>query len=179
MDQQEKHTLVLAIAPTIKGFGYTVFEGPDELIEWSISNLTSRQRLKEGIARVEELIDFYEPEVVVIENAKTELCRKARKTVQFLAKVEKLSGKLSIPCHAYTREEIKEVFGRLSFNTKYEIAKGIAGFIPYLKARLPPDRKPWMSEDYRMGIFEAASLAYVYYYREDSGGLHEAVIYTD
>jgi hypothetical protein len=32
--------------------------------------------------------------------------------------------------------------------------------------RLPPKRKPWMSEDYRMGIFDAVALAFATRVRE-------------
>ncbi len=42
----------------------------------------------------------------------------------------------------------------------------IAGRLPALAPRLPPFRKPWMCEDYRMSIFDAASFALTFFYFE-------------
>ncbi|MGY4282682.1 hypothetical protein ACVWXO_001902 [Bradyrhizobium sp. LM2.7] len=48
---------------------------------------------------------------------------------------------------AFSSEGIDAVFG------------AIAKRIPALMLYLPPARKPWMSEDARMGVFDAAALA--------------------
>jgi hypothetical protein len=43
--------------------------------------------------------------------------------------------------------------------TKHDVAKVLAQKFPEeLGDRLPPKRKPWMSEDYRMDIFGAVAL---------------------
>ena len=45
--------------------------------------------------------------------------------------------------------------------TKHTLAQIIARRFPEeLGHRLPPKRRPWESEDYRMGIFDAVALAY-------------------
>ena len=36
---------------------------------------------------------------------------------------------------------------------------------PALASRLPPRRKCWQSEDYRMGIFDAAAVGVAYFVR--------------
>ena len=44
--------------------------------------------------------------------------------------------------------------------TKHALAVLLAARFPKeLQTRLPPKRRPWMSEDYRMGIFDAVALA--------------------
>jgi len=44
--------------------------------------------------------------------------------------------------------------------TKDGVAEIIAKQFPdELGSRLPPQRRPWTSEDYRMGIFDAMALA--------------------
>jgi hypothetical protein len=48
--------------------------------------------------------------------------------------------------------------------TKQKIAEMIAKQIPALNLYVPPERKPWMSEDPRMGIFDAAALAWMYFH---------------
>jgi hypothetical protein len=41
----------------------------------------------------------------------------------------------------------------LSVSNKLQMAQSIATRFPELAPRLPPERKPWMSEDCRMAIF--------------------------
>jgi hypothetical protein len=43
--------------------------------------------------------------------------------------------------------------------TKYENARLVAEHFPVLGRSLPPARKPWESEDYRMSMFAAADTA--------------------
>ena len=50
---------------------------------------------------------------------------------------------------------------------KYEIAIAIAKRFPELAPRLPRLRKPWMSEDDRMSIFDAIGLAAAFFYVEN------------
>ena len=52
------------------------------------------------------------------------------------------------------------VFFRDGPGTKHALAELLAKRFPNeLGFRLPPKRRPWMSEDYRMDIFAAISLA--------------------
>ena len=48
-----------------------------------------------------------------------------------------------------------------------------AGGGGFLLLYVPPERKPWMSEDPRMGIFDAAALAWMYFH-EREGDRHAA-----
>ncbi len=43
--------------------------------------------------------------------------------------------------------------------SKDAIARTIAQLMPEFEQHLPPVRKIWMSEDYRMGIFDAVAIA--------------------
>ena len=46
-----------------------------------------------------------------------------------------------------------------SGTTKHEIALAIAQAFPELTSRLPRKRRPWMSEDESMNVFDAVALA--------------------
>jgi hypothetical protein len=59
-----------------------------------------------------------------------------------------------------SRREVQKRFVH-SGTTKYEIAVAVARLFPELTSRLPRQRKPWMSEDKRMSIFDAVSFALV------------------
>jgi len=57
------------------------------------------------------------------------------------------------------RAAVSGTFGERRPITKYEIASLLAKCFPVLHWELPPKRKIWDSEDYRMSIFDAAALA--------------------
>ena len=63
-------------------------------------------------------------------------------------------------CH-FSRAEVRTGFG---LATKRQIAEAIAREFPELEPRLPPVRKIWMSEDRRMSIFDAVSLAITFFH---------------
>ena len=46
---------------------------------------------------------------------------------------------------------------------KQSLAETIARHIPAFARYLPPPRKPWMSEDSRMSLFDAAALALTFF----------------
>jgi hypothetical protein len=52
-------------------------------------------------------------------------------------------------------------------SNKYEVALALAKQFPALASRLPPKRKIWQSEDYRMGIFDAATVGVAYFTRRE------------
>jgi hypothetical protein len=49
---------------------------------------------------------------------------------------------------------------------KQIIAEAIARHVPAFERYVPPPRKPWMSEDARMGLVDAAALGLVFFQRE-------------
>jgi hypothetical protein len=50
-------------------------------------------------------------------------------------------------------------------NNKFEVASALAKQFPALVSRLPPKRRCWQSEDYRIGIFDAAAIGVAYFAR--------------
>ena len=63
------------------------------------------------------------------------------------------------------REQVRRVFFANGQGTKHALAEILAKRFPEeLGFRLPPKRRPWMSEDYRMDIFDAVALALIFFY---------------
>ena len=73
-----------------------------------------------------------------------------------------LAKRRGIPVRAYSRAKVVDFFEEFGAKTKQSIAETIAKHIPALSLYVPPPRKPWKSEDARMGIFEAAALAWTF-----------------
>ena len=62
----------------------------------------------------------------------------------------------------FSRQQVRQVFFTDGQGTKYALAEMLADKYPEeLGFRLPPKRRPWMSENYRMNIFDAVALALV------------------
>ena len=109
-------------------------------------------------------MDFYTPDVVLVEDTADPSSRRCSRVRKLIQSILKESQKRKIQASKYSRSTIRGVFAQFNAQTKYMIAKKIVEWLPALQARLPPERKPWMSEDYRMGIFDAVALALTFYY---------------
>jgi hypothetical protein len=70
---------------------------------------------------------------------------------------------LRTPVVFISRNEVDRHFAYLGRVTKDTIAAAVAKHIPAFERFLPPPRKPWKSEDARMGIFDAAALALTFF----------------
>ena len=152
----QAHERILAVYPNSRGFGFVVAEGFDRLIDWGVVQ-TKHAKHEQGIARVDALIERYEPDTVVTEDPERRPRRSAR--VRELLKAIRSRRRLTrTRWKGYSREQVRRTFHTSRSITKHLIAEGIAGRFPELASRLPPRRRPWMSEDTRMSIFEAVAL---------------------
>ena len=160
---------VLAIDPTTKGFGFVVFEGPARLVDWGVARVR-RDRNIRTLLRVTALIRRYNPEVLVIEDHTSRTCKRRARVRELLRSIARLGPTHSIAIHREARRSVQKTFANLGVATKYPIAAALASRFPELAPLLPPMRKPWMTEDARMGIFDAAALAVTYLNSEGRGG---------
>jgi Holliday junction resolvasome RuvABC endonuclease subunit len=70
MNTHEKR--VLALDPTHPGCGFAVLEGPDRLIDWGVTGTTCRSD-RVLLARIDQVIEDYSPDVVVVEDYTADL----------------------------------------------------------------------------------------------------------
>jgi Holliday junction resolvasome RuvABC endonuclease subunit len=158
----ENHKLVLAIDPATKGVGYALFEGPRRPIDWGVKYAKVRKNAQ-GLRKIQRLIDFYHPDVIVVEDYAGDGSRRCKRVQQLIKNIKRLAQKKGIKTYSYSPSAIRKTFAQSGAKTKYEIAKKIAEWLREFEPRLPPVRKAWMSEDYRMSIFDAVSLALTFY----------------
>lgn len=166
MDEQSTQKIILALSPTTRGIGFSLFEGPQKPIDWGIKEARIRKNAR-CLAKVSELIAFYEPDAIVVEDHTDESSRRSRRVKQLIQSVLDLAEKKHIAVRVFSRSMVHAAFSQFGAHTKYDIAKAIATWLPEFEERLPRYRKPWMTEDYRMGIFDAIALALTYYYVEE------------
>lgn len=156
---------VLAIDPTSRGFGFAVLEGPERLLDWGVAQ-ARRNKHAQCLARIADLIRYYEPAAIVAEDGTGQGSRRCLRVLLLLRDARKLAVKNQIVMRSFSRSKVRRTFSEEKALTKYQIAKIIAGRFPELVPRLPPFRKSWMSEDDRMSIFDALALALTFFHFE-------------
>ena len=85
--------------------------------------------------------------------------RAVTKVTAFLPHSINLTKLSSNKAVGLSRERLREAFAAEGGRTTHRIGTAIAGRLPELVRRLPPQRKCWMPEDYRMSIFDAVAFA--------------------
>ncbi len=158
---------VLAIDPIRKGFGFAVLDGPSYLIDWGLKGTRRREEPRQRwcLRQIAALIDFYQPDRLVVEDCGDARFKRGERNRRFIERISELADERGVPVRRVSRVGLHRAFASAGGRTKYKIALAIAGRFPELAWRLPPIRKPWMSEDTRMGIFDAMALALASYTR--------------
>jgi len=157
-----KDIRVLAIDPSTRGFGFAVLEGPNRLIDWGVKE-TKTDNKKKSLKLIEDLIDRYQPSVIVVEDYAGRGSRRCQRIQELIDEISKLALKRKVRVRSFSRVKVKQAFAE-SGATKYSIALAIANRLPELAPRLPRFRKPWMSEDYRMSIFDAVAFGLTFFH---------------
>jgi hypothetical protein len=139
-------------------FGYAMFEGPDELIDWGIKSF----RLGVNAVKVPlnvklaSLVDDFRPDVLVIKKPRTGALKKMARAITTLAEHR------SIPVQTISGASVRGAFPGENHN-KSQIPSVIARRYPELSPRLGPRRKLWQAEKYSMSIFDAAAIGIAHF----------------
>ena len=151
---------VLALEIRRRGFAFAVFEGANELLDCGARHFRSGANKVRVSPRgkLATLFDDFAPSEVIT-RARESDARKWKSIIDPALRRE--SAERRVPIRLVSRSTILKAFdGR---DRRYEIAVVLAERFPALASRLPPKRKIWQSEDYRMGIFDAAAAGVAYF----------------
>jgi hypothetical protein len=152
MYMTNQHQRILSLEVRQQRLGYAVFAGPNTLLDWGVKNFRGGKNavhvpLREKIA---QLISEWQPDVAIASEPRSERAARKLKTVQAQART------LGVPVTLMTHASVKECFR--DQRNKDDRARILVGRFSELSSRLPPRRKPWKSEDYRLSIFDAVAL---------------------
>jgi hypothetical protein len=147
---------ILALDLHPRSFGFVVFEGEGILVDWGVRSF------RRGVNAVQmplgpkaaQLLDQYLPEMVVVKRPRTAKLR------MIVNKIRKQAKPQRVPVRVLSHKAWMQFFAG---ENKHRIASRIAGRFPELLSILPPKRKPWQSEDYRMSIFDAAAVGIAFF----------------
>ena len=109
------------------------------------------------------LIDRYAPDVLVLEDCAKRGSRRSVRVRELIEALIALALRRKTKTRRVSREAVRRAFRKVGVSTKHQIAGAIASRFPELSSRLPPPRRPWMSEDEWMSIFDAAALGLAYF----------------
>lgn len=162
MSTAQRARLVLAVSPSVYGFGFALFEGARSPIDWGVRYIKSRAH-RENLTKVRSLMNWYDPDVLVIEDEKRSF-RRSQRIHLLLRDIARLGARDGIEICRLSRRDVAECFGRFGGVKKRDIALTIVQALPDLKGSLPPRRRPWQPEHPRERLFEAVALALTYFY---------------
>jgi len=162
MNARHKQGLILAIHPTSRGFGWALFESAIAPVDWGLTRVSTKRNAR-SLARLEKLLNRYDPKVVVFEEFSDRPARRAKRIQELCRQMIVLCSKRGLYTPIYSRETIRECFESSGARTRHDIALSIADHIEVFRRRLPRERKRWDSEDVRQSLFDAVALALTYF----------------
>lgn len=148
---------VLSFDVRTRRFGFAILEGPHELLDWGIRSFrrgVNAVRIP-PCRKIESLMSEFRPDVIVIERSPL------RGNSWLVRTIRRLAVKQHILLRVVSRADIRNHFADEG-QDKHGIATALCIRFPVLAERLPPKRKAWQSEDYRLSIFDATALGLAY-----------------
>ena len=148
MKHHSERVLALDVHPL--SFGFTVFEGPEHLIDWGVRSF------RRGVnavkvpmrTRLALLLNEYRPGILLV----------ARPTGASLRShiITRVATAHRVRIRTLSPDSVKKAFP--DSHNKDGIALAVASRLPTLSLYIPPTRKPWKPEHYRMSVFAAAAI---------------------
>ena len=157
--KNQKRVLALDVCP--RSFGFVVFEGSRQLLDWGVKSFRPGANAVKVPAskKFNALVDEFAPATVVLKERPTET---NRRRATLLHAILKQAKNRQLAVRFLTHRVVKKAFAGDERN-KYTIASALAKRFPELAPKFPGERKIWQSEDYRMSIFDAAALGTAYF----------------
>jgi len=135
-----------------------VLEDSTELLDWGVRrNYRWQKPWRTTLIqkKLSSILSQWEPTLVLL----NETTRFSPQIQRIVTVIRKEARHRKLPVRVVDKQGVKSAFGLGQQITKHETACLLAEQIPDLHWELPPKRKIWESEHYRMSIFTAAALA--------------------
>lgn len=146
---------IIAVDLRPQSLGFAVLEGEANILDWGVKSFrrgVNATRIPLG-PKVRELIAAYVPDSIVL--------RKRTGTDDVLRELERAAGPHRVAVRFLPRGAVKDAFP--GCRNKDEVASAVCERFIELLSVLPPRRKNWRKEDYRMRIFDAAATGIAYF----------------
>jgi hypothetical protein len=155
--------VVIAIYPDALGFGFAIIENPQNPIDCGVVKVRPISN-RRCLVRMKKMLYYYQPTLVILQSLKGKYSYKGKRVSRLLNSLTSYCIANRLTVKKYSREQIRFAFAQFNAKSRYAIAKTIVKWLPQYAYRMPKFRKPWMAEDYNMGMFDALSLAITHFY---------------
>ena len=145
---------IVGVVSTTHGFAYAVTEGPRHLV--ASGQRAASPSLSDAVRRFGNVISKARPLFVAFDRDSGQ--RKGRRGRQFVRAVSAVCEAHGVMLIAIGRTEIRRL-SKQGRPSKWDIGDIVATWFPEIASKLPPRRKPWESENDRIGIFMAIAAA--------------------
>jgi Holliday junction resolvasome RuvABC endonuclease subunit len=169
MSGLRRYAWVLAIYLNTRGFAFVIFESSLSPVDWGVKEIRGPRKHAQSLVKVTAILDQYQPDVLIIQDTFSPGTLRARRIVKLNTAIAELAERRRMALYMYSRADIWNAFRDVGVTNKQELAMVIAVHIPAFERYVPTPRKPWESEDSRMGIFDAAALALTFF-QDETGG---------
>jgi hypothetical protein len=163
MNPPRKYALTMSLYMNARGFAFVLFEGTLSPYDWGVFEIRGVKKDRQIVDKVTSLLRRYVPDVLVMQDMGPDGTRRAYRLALLNNALRRSAQELGIPVFTYSRADVYSAFRSMGFANKQMLAAVIAKHIPAFERHVPPPRKPWKSEDARMGLFDAAALALLFF----------------
>jgi hypothetical protein len=153
---------IIALDLRPKSLGFVVLEGEERILDWGAKAFcggVNAVNIAPG-AKVKALLAEYLPDALVLRHQRTGTDAMLRE-VKEVCKTQDLAIRLLPP------RVVKKAF--VGCRNKDQIAATVSERFPPLLSILPPKRKFYDKEDWRIRIFDAAAAGLAYFMRKRQG----------
>lgn len=144
---------IVAIDPTTRGIAFVFIEN-GAVMDWGERTRGTNAELQ----IVDSLIEGCAADVLVLEDADAEGCKRRPRIKALLREIVKHARRRRVSVITVRRENVREAWLARGATNKEAVATMIAARHPELSSVVPPRRKRGANEDPRVNLFDAASL---------------------
>lgn len=161
---------VLGIHPSSRGFGWALLDGRHALIDYGSSEIRGSGKNAKTLARIEVLLERYQPNVLAVESFDDEFSRRRPRVRRlYRALIERAQWR-GIFVRTFSKAEITKLFDVVRRSRRHGVAGAVAEALDDLRPRLPKPHRIWLGEDHDMGLFCAAACALACYDKSATSG---------
>lgn len=163
-------SITLAVFPSTRGFGWAAFTGPFSPYDWGTVGARGADKNATCLRNAEKLLDRLTPAVLVLEAFEGTDSRRRPRLTRLSRALVALAVSRGVEVAVYPFTDVRGCFETVGARTRTEIAEAVGRMISAFAHLVPPRRRAWDAEHWRMSLFCAAALVLTYYQR-DAGQL--------
>jgi hypothetical protein len=120
---------------------------------------TSASEIQTTKRRVESLVSSFNPTQIAVAESEVAASHNASSVRSLIRSIRTNARARSVPFQSIDRKFIRDSFLEFNASSKHEIAMVLVNHFPELRWKLPPKRRTWEKEHFRMTLFDAVAVS--------------------